>query len=354
VFNKSAIKKYLHTKFYKTIYYNHHSVPYKISALASSSICLAMLTNKRLYNPVNAGNFCHCPTLLETQSNDLFVTWYAYPENEYAEASIVIARQSMSNKNWSPSKVLIHPTAYSNGNPLLFQDPTGRIHLMFVVLKGIYWNHSYIKHTYSDDNGISWSTITQIFNQEGMMIRHPPLLLDDGSYLLPAYNENARESILLKSFHPYTEWKQSYKFDNRNIIQSTIIKEGSGRLTLFFRPHTDPRRIWQSFSPDQGRFWSNPRQTLLPNPLSGISAFTVNDNIVMIYNPTEGQNRFPLSSSISRDGGFTWEEPEVIDNSDCEVSYPSFYAGKNQKIHGVYTHNRQHIQYVQLDSNKFY
>ncbi len=312
-----------------------------------------MLTSNRLHNPVNTGAYCHCPTILETQSNDLLITWYAYPENEYAEASIVTARQTASNSNWDLSKVLVRPTNYSTGNPLLFQEPSGRIHLMFVILKGIYWNQAYINKIFSDDNGLTWSPIVQIFNIPGMMIRHPPVQLDDGSYLLPAYDEVNRQSVLLKSIPPYTTWEEYYRFEHSDIIQSTIVQESSGLLSLFFRPHTDPRRIWKSFSTDQGRYWSIPTQTPLPNPLSGISAFTVRGNIVMIYNPTDGQKRFPLSSSISRDGGNTWEEPIHLDNSEVEVSYPNFLAGNNNTIHGVYTHNRKYIQYIQLDSSQY-
>lgn len=292
--------------------------------------------------------------MLETQSRDTLITWYAYPDEEHSEASIVLSRFNMGAEKWPASKTLIHHKEHSLGNPILFQERSGRIHIMYVLLRGAYWNHAFIQKAYSDDNGISWSPSVQAYNKRGMMIRHPPLLLDDESYLLPAYDEVKKQSVLLISKPPYDIWEEHYRFEYENIIQSSIIREKSGRLSLFFRPHSSPRLIFHSFSLNQGRFWSIPKQTPLLNPLSGISAFAANDNIVIVYNPTDKQRRYPLSFSISRDQGQSWEPPAKIDNSELEVSYPSFCIGNYNKVHGVYTHDRKKIQYVQFDASSFF
>lgn len=122
---------------------------------------------------------------------------------------------------------------------------------------------------------------------------------------------------------------------------------------MFFRPHSDPRNIWKSRSTDQGVSWSIPDITVLPNPLSGISAIQVNNNIAMIYNHTHEHKRYPLSVSLSRDEGTTWEEHWNLDSVEMEISYPSFITGKDQIVHGVYTFNRRMIKYVCIDPNRF-
>ena len=129
---------------------------------------------------------------------------------------------------------------------------------------------------------------------------------------------------------PYSKWEEVYRFETPGIIQSVIVKEGSGRLTLFFRPSTDPRRIRLSHSIDQGKTWSRPQMTPLPNPLSGISAFITNDNLVVIYNHTEEHQRWPLSASWSRNGGKTWEKVKHLDKFQLEISYPNFILGNNK------------------------
>jgi len=71
---------------------------------------------------------------------------------------------------------------------MLFQDPRGRIHLLYVILRGNYWNDAYLQEMWSDDEGQTWSNPIQLWQSSGMKVRHLPTLLDSGSYLLPAYD----------------------------------------------------------------------------------------------------------------------------------------------------------------------
>jgi predicted neuraminidase len=306
-----------------------------------------------LHNPLDKGMFCHCPSILETQSGTLMVAWYAYPEDEHCDATLVITKKSPDQSKWGLSQSILDTGKYSAGNPVLFQEPGGRIHLLYVVLKGHYWNDAYLQGVWSDDEGKTWSQPVQLWQKPGMMIRHPPVLLDSGSYLLPAYDERARQSIILSSSPPYTQWQPAYRFVAPEIIQSSIVKEQSGKLTMFFRPATDPRKISLSVSTDQGKSWSNPGLTPLPNPLSGVSAFSVGNNLVVIYNHTEQHQRWPLSASWSSDGGKTWEDVRHLDEVKLEVSYPSFIVGNNKSVHGVYTYNRRKIKYVKYAEDSF-
>ena len=304
-----------------------------------------------LHNPSGKDMFCHCPSIFETQSGALMVVWYVYPEDEHSGATLVLAKKK--HNYWSLAESILDVGKYSIGNPVLFQDPGGRIHLLFVVLKGHYWDDAYLHGIWSDDEGQTWSKPVQLWQKPGTMVRHPPVLLDSGAYLLPAYDERTQQSILLSSNPPYSKWEEVYRFETLGIIQSVIVKEGSGRLTLFFRPSTDPRRIRLSHSIDQGKTWSRPQMTPLPNPLSGISAFITNDNLVVIYNHTEEHQRWPLSASWSRNGGKTWEKVKHLDKFQLEISYPNFILGNNNRVHGVYTYNRRMIKYVEVGEDSF-
>lgn len=312
-----------------------------------------MIDAKFLHNPIDKGMFCHCPSILETQSGTLMVAWYVYPKEEHVDATLVLTKISKGQSKWEPAKPILDKSTYSAGNPVLFQDPSGRIHLLYVVLKGIYWSDAYLQGVWSDDEGQTWSAPAQLWQSPGMMVRHPPVLLDSGSYLLPAYDERARQSILLSSAPPYSKWQMAYRFEAPDIIQSTIVKSDNGILSKFFRPATDPRRIRLSHSTDQGKTWSHPQVTPLPNPLSGISAFLANNNLVVIYNHTEEHQRWPLSMSWSRDGGKTWGKVRHFDEAQLEVSYPSFIMGNNNLVHGVYTYNRRMIKYVKFGTDSF-
>jgi predicted neuraminidase len=312
-----------------------------------------MIEAEFLHNPMDKGMFCHCPSILETLSGTLMVAWYVYPEDEHCDATIALAKKDKDQNTWNPSQSILDTGNYSAGNPILFQEPDGRIHLLYVVLKGHYWNDAYLQGVWSDDEGKTWSTPTQLWQEPGMMIRHPPVLLDSGSYLLPAYDERAQQSILLSSSPPYSKWQAAYRFETPEVIQPAIVKEQSGKLILLFRPATDPRKISFSVSTDQGKSWSPPQLTALPNPLSGISAFSANNSLVVVYNHTEEHQRWPLSASCSPDGGKTWENVQHLDQVPLEVSYPSFILGNNNEVHGAYTYNRRKIKYVKFSGDSF-
>lgn len=312
-----------------------------------------MIEAEFLYNPADKGIHCHCASLLECQSGNLLASWYVYPVDEYRQATLALAKKNTKDLIWQTSQNIPIISKYSLGNPVLFQEPSGRTHLMYVALKGAYWNNAVLYSIYSEDEGETWSKPSLLWKDRGMMVRHPPVFLKNGTCLLPAYDEGKRNSVILSSQPPYSNWDISYRFKGTDIIQSVLLKTKGNDLIMFFRPHSDPRNIWKSRSTDQGVSWSIPDITVLPNPLSGISAIQVNNNIAMIYNHTHEHKRYPLSVSLSRDEGTTWEEHWNLDSVEMEISYPSFITGKDQIVHGVYTFNRRMIKYVCIDPKRF-
>lgn len=313
-----------------------------------------MIEAEFLYNPVDKGMHCHCPTLLECQSGNLLAVWYVYPVDEYKQGTIALSRKNIGNLIWQTTQNVPIPSKFSLGNPVLFQEPNGKIHLMYVALKGTYWNDAVLYSIHSEDEGKTWSEPNLLWKEKGMMVRHPPVFLNKGACLLPAYDERKKSSIILFSTPPYLNWEISFCFEGTDIIQSVLLKLNDNRLMMFFRPHSDPRYIWKSLSLDKGLSWSKPEMTPLPNPLSGISAISVKNKIAMIYNHTEEHRRYPLSVSTSKDEGKNWDKHWDLDNVKAEVSYPSFISGKNNLIHGVYTYNRRMIKYVCFEQKRFF
>lgn len=311
---------------------------------------MQLIDTNFLHNPNSTGNHCHCPTILETQSGNLLVAWYAYPDQEHIGASLALARYSKEQSRWLPSQSIISKSDYSRGNPVLFQGADGKVWLLYVVLKGKYWNNAILEGAWSEDEGETWSQSIQFGKEQGLMVRHPPLILGNQSLLLPAYDEKTRQTVLMTAPPPYNNWTETYRFSDLELIQPVLVREKSDRLSLFFRPCDSPRVIWRSHSSDNGNSWTIPMRTSLPNPLSGMAAFVVDGSTALVYNHTEKHQRFPLSISLTHDGGTTWEDPWHFETVEKEVSYPSFIKGRDGKIHGVYTYNRRMIKYVSMKS----
>ena len=142
----------------------------------------------------------------------MLASWYAYPEEEHIGASLILARRRYGQAHWGPSEPVLNAINNSTGNPVLFQTPGGTIWLLFVILKGTYWNDAELQGSCSEDGGATWSSPAALWLTRGMMVRHPPILLDNGSLLLPAYDECANESVLLSSQSPFSSWREAYRF----------------------------------------------------------------------------------------------------------------------------------------------
>ena len=306
------------------------------------------MTGEFLYNPPNIGSHCHCPTLMRTQTGDLLAAWYGYPDEEYRDAKLVLTRQiqDASAPRWTPSQLVLQPSVYSAGNPALFQAPDGTIYLFFVFLKGSYWNDADLQVISSNDEGLTWRPPISLHLPPGTVIRGTPLIGNQHQLLLPAYEERSKQSILLVSLPPYHSWQIQHRFEDPPLIQPTLIRDTPSFLTMYFRPTSEPKKIWRSVSPDDGKTWSTPVQTPLPNPLSGISAVSGGGATALIYNHTTEHRRYPLSLSITKDQGVTWSQPWHFEKSEFEVSYPSFIHDGIGKFHGLYTYNRRMIKYV--------
>ena len=305
-----------------------------------------------LVNPQELGSYCHCPSIMCSSNGDLWAIWYGYPEEEYSGAKLVLSVKRAGQQEWEKSRIIFEDQKYSAGNPVLVENAQGRVFLYFVLLKGAYWNDAVLFEAWSDDRGFTWSLPVQISSQRGMMVRHAPLICENGAFILGAYDESKRLSVLLTKHPSEEKWEESYRFEGLELIQMSIVKQGEERLTGFFRPCSEPKKIWRTLSNDGGKTWTSPVATQLPNPLSGLAACSVGNAISVIYNHTEAHQRYPLSLSITEDRGVTWKGPLQIDPVPLEVSYPSVVAGKDGYLYGLYTYNRKMIKFVKIRASQ--
>jgi len=298
-----------------------------------------------LYNPQGGAHYCHSATILETAAGELLSVWYAYPEKENVDASLVLARRAKNNSTWDKSQILIERAAYSLGNPVLSQSPDGAILLFYVALRSTWWNSATLNVIVSRDHGRSWSHPVSMGPWQGMMIRHSPVCLLNSELLLPAYDETKNQTVLLRAASPYQEWSESYRFEELGLIQPVIMADPRGNLDIYFRAAGDHRHVWRSTSKDSGATWAPPTSTTLINPLSGIAAVMAHGTLALIHNPLENQ-RTPLAISLSSNSGQSWRSTHILDSAQFEVSYPAFVLGRDGMVRGVYTFNRRMIKYV--------
>ncbi len=299
-----------------------------------------------IYNPTDGGSYAHAPSLVRLGDGTLLCAWYAYPEKEdYKLGRICCSRLLSGGSTWMRGETIFPLGGSSAGNPVFyFEEDTGKLHLLFALIKGDYWTDAELHESESSDGGRTWSSPRSVGMPHGILARHPPVRRLDGSFLLPAYDERSNETVLLAG--GASAWTEQYRFVGTPLIQPSLIQETEESLSLYFRPCGEPYVIWRSRSSDGGRTWSSPIQTLLPCPLSGVAAMRRYGKTAVVYNHSREHKRFPLSLAGSSDGGVTWSEPVHLDVIEREVSYPSALLDPENMIHLVYSYNRRMIKYL--------
>lgn len=308
-----------------------------------------MFQKEILPNPDPDRPRCHCATIAQSPGGDLIVAWYAYPEEETRGGTLMLTRRRAGGTRFDQPRRILSDMNSSLGNPVLFFDGENRLQLLFVALRGHYWDSAVAYSTTSEDLGRTWSTQETIRQDPGMMVRYPPIARQNTYLLLPAYDEKSNQTVIMTAGPDAQGWFPVSRLEGIEAIQGSIVRMDSGDLAMLLRPTADNRCCLRSISGDDGKSWSPVTRTTLPNPLSGVAAFAMGDTLCAVYNHTTKHQRYPLSLSYSTNGGTSWSDPIHIDETQHEVSYPSFIVDPSGVAHGVYTFGRNRIQYVTFD-----
>lgn len=152
----------------------------------------------------------------------------------------------------------------------------------------------------------------------------------------------------------YTVEKSNY------LVQPSVVRPSPSKqhLLAFFRDRR-AEHIYSSTSSDEGKTWSKPEKTSLPNNNAAIQAtILASGHMAIVYNPTT-HARNPITISISHDGGMSWpyskdlEHPPDLEAS-VEYSYPTLLQSPDGYIHVSYTYDRETIKYVKFMEDWIY
>jgi predicted neuraminidase len=294
---------------------------------------------------------CHASTIVETGST-LVAAWFGGTAERNPDVGIWVSR--LESGRWTPpvevaNGVQSAELRYPTWNPVLFQPRSGPLLLFY---KGgpspsEWWG---MKMT-SADGGKTWSRPERL--PPGILgpIKNKPVQLASGDLIASSSTENAGWQVHFeRSTDNGKTWTATPPInDGRTIraIQPSILFHRDGRLQAVGR--TGSGKIFETWSRDQGRTWSDLALTSLPNPNSGLDAVTLRDGrFVLVYNHT-ANGRSPLNVAISSDGE-TWQAAAVLENEPgAEFSYPAVIQTSDGLIHVTYTWKRQRIKHAVLD-----
>jgi predicted neuraminidase len=319
----------------------------------------AEMERRFLPNPAPSA---HSVTLADLGQGRIAAAWFAGSREGAADVTIVFA--TFDGKAWSPARSIVKREQAQRdsgrlvrklGNPVLWHDANGRLHLWFVSVGYGGWAGSAINHAQSDDGGQTWSParrlITSPFFNLSTLVHAAPLPLADGGVALPVYHEfiAKRPEWLHLDAHQQVIDKQRLPASGGELQPAAAALNDHDILALL-RDAGPHHRIHASRSEDGGTHWSAATATALANPNAGIALLHLADGRLLLASNPEEAKRNLLALQVSSDQGQTWSTPRFVERgaSEDEYSYPALLQDDTGMIHLAYTWQREKICHLRF------
>jgi predicted neuraminidase len=296
---------------------------------------------------------CHASTIAQS-SHGLVAAWFGGTRERNPDVGIWVARKETDS--WTGPVEVANGVQDDGGrhpcwNPVLFQMPGGPLLLFYKVgpSPSTWWGML----IQSDDGGRTWSKPEKLPNNIAGPIKNKPILVADGRLLCGSSTEDRGWRIHMEwTPDAGKTWQRTEPLCDgvsQGAIQPTIFRHGE-KLQILCRNRV-PGPLWQSWSDDGGRTWSQLALTDLPHPGSGIDGVTLSDGRhLLVYNHTV-RGRSPLNVAVSSDGK-VWSAALVLEDTPGEYSYPAVIQTADGLAHITYTWKRQRVRHVTLDPSK--
>jgi predicted neuraminidase len=332
---------------------------------------------REAFLPVLHPNDSHAANLLELDNGDLLCVWFTGSGEGNPDTNVVMSKLRAGTEQWSAPVQLSSDPERSEQNPVLFQAPDGKLWLFHTSNEPHNQKTSRVVYRISEDRGSTWGRAEVLFDGTGIFLRQPLLVLKNGDWLLPAYycTLDGHYSVVQISADKGKTWQEYGVQSSIHRVQMNAVELSDGTLYAVFRSR-QAEWIYTSISRDNGRNWSVPVKSELPNNNSSIQLTKLqNGHLALIYNNSSLERdqfrwvqrkgefrkktlRTPLTLAISEDEGKTWPYYRNVQMADLEYkdsevgySYPSIIATRDGKIHIAFSYLRKAIKYVSLDES---
>lgn len=276
----------------------------------------------------------HATFLAALPSGTLVMAWFSGKMEAEEPMHIAISRLPAGASTWDATTVIPQTLQanYSNQNPVLLHDPqTDLLHLFHPTqFVGLGQSNSTVVMLTSKDEGLSWTAPVPVFTGKGAFVRGAPIGASDGSILLPMYYtpegykpqqhydySAIQRSNPTRSHGAALAWTETVLHGTSGMAQPSVVRllsgPHAGELRVFLRDRfCDSIRM--ASSTDDGKTWSVPKRTKLPNNNSGIWATALKSGAVAIVFNNAHLGRTPLTIALSYDGGETWPFMRDLEN----------------------------------------
>ncbi|MGL4197533.1 MAG: sialidase family protein [Allorhizobium sp.] len=352
----------------------------------------------------------HASFLHMRPDGSLICAWFGGSLEGKSDISIYASVLASGAAAWGPPQRLSHDAHHSEQNPVLFQAPDGRLLLFHTAQPSGNQDECRIRMAEITSDSADPTRLTADEGRylelpRGSFVRAPLVIRSDGAWLLPVFRCIPRPGQKWNGSHDTAavgisedggaSWRLEELDRSTGCVHMSPVSLGRTDLVAFFR-RRQADFVYRTHSVDDGRTWSVPAPTDLPNNNSSIAAIALGDGrVAVICNPVNaaaspdrrtslydelgeeddrpeadptggcapiwGVPRAPVSVCISSDGGLTFPRRIEIENGpgtclsndstdgrNKEMSYPWLLADPDGTLHIAYTYHRRAIKYVRL------
>ncbi len=352
----------------------------------------------------------HASFLHMRPDGSLICAWFGGSLEGKSDISIYASVLASGAAAWGPPQRLSHDAHHSEQNPVLFQAPDGRLLLFHTAQPSGNQDECRIRMAEITSDSADPTRLTANEGRylelpRGSFVRAPLVIRSDGAWLLPIFRCIPRPGQKWNGSHDTAavgisedggaSWRLEELDQSTGCVHMSPVSLGRTDLVAFFR-RRQADFVYRTHSVDDGRTWSVPAPTDLPNNNSSIAAIALGDGrVAVICNPVNaaaspdrrtslydelgeeddrpeadptggcapiwGVPRAPVAVCISGDGGLTFPRRIEIENGpgtclsndstdgrNKEMSYPWLLAEPDGTLHIAYTYHRRAIKYVRL------
>jgi predicted neuraminidase len=348
----------------------------------------------------------HASFLRWLPDGTLACAWFAGTLEGRPDIFIHLATLAPGSEDWSRADRVSDDPERSEQNPVIFADPAdGALGLFHTAQPGGRQEECEVRFRRLERNpaGTRSAPARTLPLPRGSFVRAPLVIRDDGAWMLPLFLCKVQPGARWTGSHDTAavaigtdrgaSWSLVDVPESTGCVHMTIVPLDGGRLAAFFR-RRQADFVYRTESVD-GRSWSRPEPTDVPNNNSSIAAIRLSDGrVALLCNPVSaadsparraslydelgeekdgradpsggiqaiwGVPRAPLALCVSRDEGRTFPLRRVVedgpgtclsnnalDGRNQELSYPAMVEGPDGTLHLAFTFHRRAIKYVRL------
>lgn len=302
-----------------------------------------ILRENKMYNWYEAYLPSECPqnhaaNLLPLENGDILCAWFSGTQEGVSDISIYMSRLNSGENVWSKPIKLSNDASRSEQNPVLFMAPNKKLWLLYTAQKAGNQDTAIVRYRISEDNGYTWSEIRELFDEPGIFIRQPIVVLDNGEWILPIWHCDVKPgekwvgdydtSAVKISADEGRTWIEYAIPNSIGCVHMNVNKLKDGSLLALYRSRWADN-IYSSKSNDNGRTWSEPVAIDLPNNNSSIQYVVLeDDDLALVFNNISAnkntERRESLYDEIEDDSNIVETERSInkaIDNSKQKKAF---------------------------------